>query len=283
MSDYLGALMRSAGFGAAPLRHQPPKAADEDPFEQAVETEAASEADSHLANAPDAAHAHDEQTSPRDAAPAAATQADPPHATAAAARGSDSARLRSELPRTSAATSVSAAASPAPHRATAAGLHPVVQAALRWVTADPALRPSSAHTAPPPVAEPPVRPVQTVEQPAVTRQPLTRTATPSRAERLDATPVPAAQASEPRAAWPRPTAVSREAPSARIEAPARAASAAPKADAQSAPEVHIGSIHLTVDAPRPAQPPAAPPARPVSPSRSAPARSAYLRSRAPRV
>jgi hypothetical protein len=289
MSDFFGALMRSAGFGAAPLRPQPPKAADDDPFEHVVETEAPSSADGHPTHALDAAHSREAQTSSLDVRPAAAAQADPPHATAAtaataaAARDADSTRPRSESPQTSAALSATAAAAPAPLRATAAALHPVVQAALRWVAADPALRPSSAHTAPPPVAEPPARPGQTVETPAASRRLPAPMPAPARTERVDATPVLAAQAAQPRAAWPRPAAASRETPSVRIEPSARAASAAPKADAQSAPEVHIGSIHLTVDAPRPAQPPAPPPARPASPSRSAPARSAYLRSRAPRV
>lgn len=292
MSDYVGALMRSAGFGAAPPRRSQPVAADDDPFEPSMGAEPFAGAepiraeDSPTAGAPTAAT--------RDGAPPdVAGAVDPYRRKAPLAPEADRLQAERAMPRIDGDTSHAGERAPPPPHTPSAALHPVVRAALRWVAADPAAQP-----APP-----------NVERPVASR-PL---ASATRADAPDGSPPRAASLAAPAlpprrpAAGPGPAPHQPHAPHAPHAVELRPAATPGRASAANAPqragiarlpaatpatakdlpppapEVHIGSIHVTVDAPRAAPPPAAPPARPATATRAASTRSAYLRSRAPRI
>jgi hypothetical protein len=295
MSDYLGALIRSAGFGAAPLVGLPaPQPVDDDPLEQAVPSEAAAHAcaDTPRPNvdpAPSGAAA-----GARVAAIDAADLADSHRGTGHPAPAATNAQSRVESPGgpdPSPPATASASAPPANASVTGAAPHPVVQAALRWVAADPALRRVPTRAEAPQAADAtpgfhgPGSDATARFMPDASEAMRSAPSSP-----IVSAPGPAAPAASPSGHRPRAVdgdwhaAEPYEAAPVRFATAARALPATPPAESKPAPEVHIGSIHVTVDAPRPpAAPPVPAPARPTSAARGAAPRSAYLRSRAPRI
>jgi len=155
-----------------------------------------------------------------------------------------------------------------------AGVHPLVQAALHWVAAGSAAGEERQAADPqlPSVIElaPKTLPTQAarvlVPPQATTLEAAAQNAAPEKRRDGRSTPKAVAAAPLQRAA---------EAESMR---PPRRPNNSPVATPL--PEVHIGAIHLTVDAPRPPAPPPVP--APPAPPQPA-ARSAFLRSRASRL
>ncbi len=277
MSDYLAALMRSAGLGTTAPTHGPSGEQVPDPFEpQQIET---------VDEAPVSAAA-------------VAPVADDAEAASAAAR-----------PTVQAATQRPVVATPGPQAHVAApglpessgtadqrvgqalpprsedGLHPVVQAALRWVVSGGAGQPPTPPSAmePEAITAPATAPgTRSVAASVTSPHPGARD--PSNTTPLQDMPRPVAvsQASDLAARPVHNTSPARE----RDPAPARTAAFDPVPSAQATPawppraappspgvEVHIGNLHLHID------PPAAAPASPVAPTSARPAPS----PRAPRA
>lgn len=273
MSDYFGALLRSAGALAAPARLPTPAPSavpGDDIVEQDLEAEGAAPGE----RAPARAEPAHEQAAEAAAWPAAAPEADAP------APRDGVARQQPAAP--SAAPDAPPAApppAPLPQREDPALAHPLVRAALRWVAADPQALPAPAHPAPPTHAVAPRAAPSPEVGPAV--------ASPRSIESP-------AEASRVAAAPGRPQAVREIGETGEIElslpaaprrhaasegASTRAAAAAPARPI----ELHIGTIHVAVDAPPPravVQPLAPPAPRPQAPAAE---RSGLSRLRLPRL
>jgi len=269
--DYFGGVLRAAGLattGAAVHRPAATAGAD-DPFEVEIETGAAA------APGPD---------------PAAPPRLQPP----AQPPGADTAPRHQ----------------PPPMAELAREAPPHVEAALRWIAAAEAEPPARAASARPPTSMPAPAPAKTATAretgaastpTPVESTPLAPPAPRSTAARLPATVLPAPE--PPRridveAAPPRSAA--RLAPPRAADGLARAAakSPAPAMPAHAATEVHIGTLHVTLDAattarfapPRPLPEAAEPPvpgalraeARPAANSPQAGGLSSLSRSRLPR-
>lgn len=284
MSDYFGALLRSAGARPSagrvgtPIRVDAPEpTAPEVALEQTLEVPSALDATAPVQ--PPARVAPRDEAPDRQAASAASPFSGRP--------GSSS--MAPGDPRPSApnddASAFSAAAAEGP-------VHPLVQAALRWVRAEATPDDAPRHGRPP---EPPSEP-----------ESHAAAAAPRRPRQL---PVRAAE-SDPKGhsllgQLPQWT-PDRDAPGQKTEARAmldlelshalrrapivgRPGTGSPGDPAHSAPqppiELSIGTIHVTVDAPappRPAPSAAAPAARPAATARPAASRSDFTRARLPR-
>ncbi len=277
MSDYFGALLRAAGAAAASPAVPAAAAgvaAGGDIVEQAIEDEAGVPGERV---APPAKPPHG--PGPEPAARSAEAAADdrrtrPAYALSAPA---PAAPLTATPEARAAASPATQPAPPPPRRDDPALAHPVVQAALRWVAADPQAVPA----ADPLSANGDGLPRATIRPGAEDRLAPARAPAGPRPAIVD----PGGSAKPARAApeidltlpvVPRPRARSA---SERAETREAAATARPI-------DVHIGTIHVAVDAPPRAavQPVIAPaPPRPEPPPSSAAARSGFARLRLPRL
>lgn len=264
--DVFGALLRAAGPLAAPRAAEPA-----DPFELGVESSVAA------VDGP-AVPAESVASAPLVSGPVEASAASA-LALATAAAAAQPGVLRAEP---------AARRPPLPAAPPAAGdaaIHPAVQAALRWVRADP-LGAESVVVSPPaavsqsqvvlpqPLAATPVR----REPPLSHAEPLPASSDrPSRGAELETAPeAPRLRRIE------RDERVAAALPQRRVEAPVPAGEAGV--------EVSIGSIHVTIEAP-PAPPRAAPPATAATaappqrqPAAPRPAsRNGFARNRLPRL
>lgn len=268
MIDYFDALLRSAGLGAAGTAATPP----------GLQAEAADlvELDQEVVVGPAPVKEGDDG---RSAAPAL-PPADAPPVTAqsapAAAEPAGEARIRPGEPaRPPAAVAVAPEALPAQRigpTQSAATIHPLVQAALHWVAADPQVQAQqTAAQVVPATAAPTTSPIR--------RPSAAEPQKPAAVEAQAIEPSPAPGPGPGRPAGP------QQQPGA---APVRVVEPAPRfpgtpesvAVTEPATELHIGAIHVTVDAARAPVAPAVAAAPPMPP---VPVRSAYLRSRAPRL
>jgi hypothetical protein len=281
MSDYFGALLRSAGVVSSDaLAPRATPIGQGDLVEQEVEVEVGAPESMTAAQSPEAPAAIEPAPStPTDTRPASPERREV---------------MRSE---------------PVGSPFTRPGLdevHPVVRAALEWVAADPepgaravpavsgsaesqrASEPSSRRQLPqvPTPILPPVTPPDTVAA-AVTESVRPRHAPPSPVEHQAVHEVPPAPA---RAAAPvQPSAV-RDLdlalpPASRTRQPAVTTIVEAAPVPQERIEVHIGTIHVRVDpppAPHAVVQPAPPPQRPPQPARAAD-RGSFSRSRVPRI
>lgn len=272
MSDYFGALLRSAGAlpgtGQPPARVGPTRATAADTaFEQVGEVEAPPAPSAGPAAAASSAVEPGRDAAPRANSTATETAAQSLPPPTRPATPSLPTRHREPAPTADAETTV----------------HPLVHAALRWVRADastgdeaPRARATGFPAQPgadafaPPVATPSASP-DDAPGPDARLQPAPSVAP---ASFIVATPGPTLDLALPRTA---PVPMSQR----RVDGGARSE---PQPPAPPHIELSIGTIHVSVDAPPPPRPAAqtiAPAPRPPAPPRSAP-RSALSRSRLPR-
>jgi hypothetical protein len=262
--DYFDALLRAAGLagGGAAAAAVEPRAAAPDLVELSDEVEVPSTPTVHL---PARTAPTDANGAPVDAPAAAVVQP----ARTSESRAPDPIGDRPESLR--AAVQEPRPTPREPLVQATAGVHPLVQAALHWVAA------GSTAADEPQAADP--------QLPSVIE--LTPKNLPMQAARVSPTPHATAIETAAQNAASEKRRDGRSTSKAVAAAPLqRAAEAEPMRPprrpnnspvAPPLPEVHIGAIHLTVDAPRPpALPPVPAPPQPA-------ARSAFLRSRAPRL
>lgn len=270
VSDYFGALLRAAGALAAPAGPRTPSAAAaprDDIVEQQVDVEAAAPS----------------EPEPTPAEPAHEPLDEPAPAPMAAAQADGSTKHPGQAPQQAALTTAPAAAPAAPSAAPwprheqAALAHPVVRAALRWVAAEAQSLPAQAsaalptetnapaHAAPSPQAGPAAAPAQPVAQLASEGRAATASGRPMAVRGSGEIDLSLPAAPRP---WLRHEVVA--------EGTAARPAAAPGID------LHIGTIHVAVDAPpRVVLQPAAPPApRPQPPQAE---RGGWSRMRLPRL
>ncbi|HMO47492.1 MAG TPA: hypothetical protein PKB14_15855 [Rubrivivax sp.] len=261
MSDYFGALLRSAGALAATV---PGAATGADLVEQEVEIEAAAPGERWVASAEPAREQAPEPTARGVDAPAAAMPAE----------RAGTAQEPAPAPPVAAPDARSAA--PRAPSESPALTHPMVRAALRWVGADPQAGWPPKDEATPARGDtllPPTPRAATTVQPVAARVPPA--AQPPVEDRVEPAgrpkPAPGIELTLPAA--PRPHALPERVQSRPAAPPARPL------------DLHIGTIHVAVDAPAPraASQPAAPAAAPPRLSSPPPERSAFARLRLPRL
>lgn len=271
VSDYFGALLRAAGALAAPMSMptSPPAAAPgDDLVEQDFEVQAGVPGEP----TPDrAVPAHEALAAPP---PAAAPHADEPVHRAAVAPEPPAAPAA--VPDAPPAV---APAAPSPRPGDAALAHPMVRAALRWVAADQAL-PAQAQAALPTHAAAFARARSLAEAGPVfaPAQPLVASAADAdRPPALPARPQTARETGE----------IELTLPAAPRRAGEGVAAPRPAVAPTRGIDLHIGTIHVAVDAPPPrtVQPvqPVQPPAPVAPPAPRAAERSGLSRSRLPKL
>jgi len=275
VSDYFGALLRSAAALAAPARPPTPASAvapGDDLVERDCDADAAAPPGERAPARAEPAH---EPAAQPVAWPAATLDADAPaHRDGVAQQRFAAPSVRPDL------QPAAPPAAPLPQREGPALAHPLVRAALRWVAADPQALPAQAqpalpthlaappHAAPSPEAEPAVAPVQPVAPPADAGR---AAAAPRRPQGMrEVGDIGDIELTLP--ALPR-----------RRGAPEGAAPWPVEAAPRPTIDLHIGTIHVAVDAPPPRAvlpPPAQPAPRPPAPAAE---RSGLFRMRLPRL
>jgi len=270
VSDYVGALLRSAGIVPAPGGHVgvTPTNAHDDLVEHVTERNAGP-GTAPFAGTP-AFAAHGRKADPVQvkavgrpapaSSPGQVKPAAPSMAPAATAQMTPPRLHETHAPPPPATTPLVPATSAEP------ALHPMVEAALRWVAAEP--------------GPAPIRPGADVRSDLHLALAHASTTVLRGATAPGPAPLPRVRAEPFTAVAREPAARAAPAPGMARSAPASQPGSA-RAAQDTRPEIHIGAIHLTVDAPRPAAPPPAP-ARGPQMAPAAP-RSAFLRSRAPRI